>query len=142
MKDITKKYTNEEITVVWKPSDCIHSTMCWKGLKEVFNPQEKPWVKIDGASTDAIINQINQCPSGALSYYKNEVMQDENTKVESETIVEVAPNGPLLVFGNVSIKDASGNEVKKNKVTAFCRCGQSSNKPFCDGTHRKIDFIG
>ena len=74
MKDITKKYTNGEITIVWKPATCIHSTMCWKepvGLREVFNPMEKPWIKPEAASTDRIVEQIKKCPSGALSFYYN-----------------------------------------------------------------------
>jgi len=42
------KYTNNEVTVVWKPKVCIHYTLCWKGLIEVFNPKEKPWIKMNG----------------------------------------------------------------------------------------------
>jgi CDGSH-type Zn-finger protein len=57
-----------------------------------------------------------------------------------ETKVEVKPNGPLIVLGNLSIKDVEGNVTSKSNMTAFCRCGASSNKPFCDGSHRKIDF--
>lgn len=74
MKDITKKYTNGEITIVWKPNICKHSTICWKGengLREVFNPSEKPWIKPEGAGTERIIGQIKKCPSGALSFYYN-----------------------------------------------------------------------
>lgn len=52
------------------------------------------------------------------------------------------PNGPLLVYGNIVVKDKEGNQTQKNKVTAFCRCGASSNKPYCDGTHTKIGFEG
>ncbi len=77
MKDITKKYSNGEITIVWKPSLCIHSTRCWKGdtgLIDVFNPMEKPWIKPAGASTERIVQQVKLCPSGALSFYFN----DEN----------------------------------------------------------------
>lgn len=142
MKDITKKYTNGEVTIVWKNAQCIHSTLCWKGLNEVFNPTERPWIKPEGAPTQAIIEQVKKCPSGALSYYLNAEMDQESIEVDAETIIEVAPNGPLLVYGNVKVKDANGNETAKNKVTAFCRCGQSSNKPYCDGTHRKINFEG
>jgi len=40
MKDITKKYTNGEVTIVWKPNICIHSTMCFNGLGNVFDPQK------------------------------------------------------------------------------------------------------
>lgn len=72
--DITKKYSNGEITVVWKSGLCIHSKKCWTGLPEVFNPKEKPWIKPDAAGTDAIIAQVNICPSGALSYFRNDAM--------------------------------------------------------------------
>lgn len=144
MKDITKKYTNGEITIVWKPATCIHSTMCWKGatgLMDVFNPSEKPWIKPAGATTERIIEQINKCPSGALSFYYN---ADENLpeQIDTECIVETTPNGPLMVYGNITVKLHNGEATQKNKVTAFCRCGGSSNKPYCDGTHRKIGFEG
>jgi uncharacterized Fe-S cluster protein YjdI len=68
----TLKYRNDDITVVWKPNACIHSTLCWKGLIDVFNPKERPWIKMNGADTDKIIDQVKKCPSGALSYYMNE----------------------------------------------------------------------
>jgi len=72
MEDITKKYDNGEITVVWKPELCVHSANCVKGLPGVFNPTQKPWINIEGADTEAIMNQVSKCPSGALSYYQNE----------------------------------------------------------------------
>ncbi len=143
MKDITKKYTNGQLTIVWQPSKCIHSAICWRNedsLPQVFNPKQKPWIMPEGADTERIISQIKKCPSGALSYYMNEKTETENATVNLENIVEVMPNGPLLVYGNLHVKTASGSELKTNKVTAFCRCGASSNKPYCDGTHKKIDF--
>ncbi len=140
-KDIAKKYTNGDVTVVWKPAACIHSTICWKGvtgLPVVFNPKERPWIKMDGAPTDTIVDQVKKCPSGALSFYYNKA--EETVTINTETLVEVLPKGPLLVYGNISIKNKDGEETKKYKVTAFCRCGQSQNKPFCDGTHTKVEF--
>jgi len=71
-KDLTLEYTNGEVTVTWQPNKCIHSTKCWKGLPAVFQPREKPWIKIHGADTEAIISQVKQCPSGALGFYINE----------------------------------------------------------------------
>lgn len=144
MKETTKKYSNGELTIVWQPNVCIHSAICWrgeKGLPQVFNPSERPWIKPEGAETKRIIEQIKQCPSGALTYYLNN--EKENTTESTvESIVEIAPNGPLLVYGNIIVKDSEGNTTQKNKVTAFCRCGASANKPYCDGTHRKINFSG
>ena len=137
-----KRYSNDDITVVWKPDACIHSTLCWKGLAAVFNPRNKPWIEMSGAETAAIIAQVEKCPSGALSWYKNSEAETLPEKVEVETIVEAAPNGPLMVYGNIKVRDAEGNETTKHKVTAFCRCGASENKPYCDGSHRKIDFKG
>ncbi|MBL7877838.1 MAG: (4Fe-4S)-binding protein [Cyclobacteriaceae bacterium] len=142
MKDITKKYTNGEVSVVWKPGLCIHSAICFKGLPPVFDPRKRPWVTPEGGTTQQIVEQIKKCPSGALSYFMNDQTNDEKLNVEAETIVETARNGPLMVYGNVTIKDQSGNLTKKNKVTAFCRCGASSNKPFCDGSHQRIGFEG
>ena len=141
MKDITKKYSNGEVTIVWKPGLCMHSGLCFNGLGEVFKPREHPWITPEGSTTESIIDQVKKCPSGALSYYLNASTREE-VNVEAETIIEPTPNGPLMVYGNVTIRDTSGNLTKKNKVTAFCRCGGSSNKPFCDGTHKKINFQG
>ncbi len=142
-KKITKKYTNGEVTVVWKPDTCIHSTICFRGLPEVFDPRKRPWIEIEGAGTEAIIEQVKKCPSGALSYYLNEAeLETETVEVENETIVEATANGPLMVYGNLSVKYPDGTKRKQNSVTAFCRCGASSNKPFCDGSHRKIGFEG
>lgn len=76
MPKSTHTYTNGEITIVWKPDTCIHSTLCWKGLINVFNPKKRPWIDANGASSDEIIEQVKKCPSGALSYYKNDEKED------------------------------------------------------------------
>jgi uncharacterized Fe-S cluster protein YjdI len=141
MKHITKHYSNGEVTVVWKPDLCIHSGNCFNGLGDVFDPRKRPWITLDGATTEKIIDQVKKCPSGALSYFLNDSTPEES-KEDTGTMVEPQPNGPLLVHGDVTIKDATGNLTKRNKVTAFCRCGGSSNKPFCDGTHKRNGFEG
>ena len=71
MRDITKKYTNDEITIVWKPDKCIHSAICFKGLSEVFHPQQLPWITPEESTTEKIMEQVKKCPSGALSFYMN-----------------------------------------------------------------------
>ncbi len=135
-----KEYSNGEVTVVWKPDVCIHSTLCFKGLPEVFDPNKRPWVNAEGASTEAIVAQVKKCPSGALSYYMNNEDKDEQVEIDAERIVEVMKNGPLMVYGNITIKYADGTSDKQNRTTAFCRCGASQNKPYCDGSHKKIGF--
>lgn len=139
--DITKTYTNGELTVLWKPGICIHSKICWTQLMAVFNPKERPWIKMDGASTERIAEQVDRCPSKALSYFRNEEAIKPDA-VSAESLVEPILNGPLLVYGNLRVKDASGQEIRKSKVTAFCRCGASHNKPYCDGSHVNAGFVG
>ncbi|HAX50259.1 MAG TPA: (4Fe-4S)-binding protein [Ignavibacteria bacterium] len=138
---VTKKYSNGEVTIVWKPALCIHSQKCFNGLPGVFDPAKRPWVNSEGAETAQIIAQVKECPSTALSYYMNaEGEKDENEQVSSDIVVEAKQNGPLFVYGNVTVKKANGTIEKRTKVTAFCRCGNSNNKPFCDGTHNKTEF--
>lgn len=142
----TLKYTNGEVTVVWKPKTCIHSTLCWKGLIEVFNPKERPWIKMSGATSEQIIEQVRKCPSGALSYYLNTEMPAVSGEVVAESAgiatIEVSPNGPYLIKTACRIIHSDGREETKNVTVALCRCGASSNKPYCDGTHRKNGFEG
>ena len=70
LKSRTFRYENDEISVLWKPGKCIHSGICAAGLPGVFQPSEKPWIKMDGADSNEIVNQVSQCPSGALSIEK------------------------------------------------------------------------
>ena len=69
--EITKEYSNEELTIVWKPGKCIHAGVCVQALPQVYNPKERPWIKIKNATTEELKAQIAQCPSGALSYRMN-----------------------------------------------------------------------
>ncbi len=60
----------------------------------------------------------------------------------SEVQITVRPNGPYLVKGPITLVDGDGNEfpVQPGKTVALCRCGGSTTKPFCDGTHGKVGF--
>ncbi|WP_431109997.1 (4Fe-4S)-binding protein [Winogradskyella poriferorum] len=136
----TKEYTNGEVSVVWESEKCIHSAMCVKGLPNVFQPKERPWIKIDSSTTDKIIETVKKCPSGALSYYMNDT--EDKTSETLETKIEVLENGPLLIYGTLKVTHKDGKQETKNKTTAFCRCGASQNKPYCDGAHIKQDFKG
>ena len=70
--EITRTYTNGEVTVVWKPNLCQHSAICFRGLPKVFDPRKRPWVDPQGASTEEIVAQVRRCPSRALTYLLNE----------------------------------------------------------------------
>ncbi|MDD4776703.1 MAG: (4Fe-4S)-binding protein [Fermentimonas sp.] len=68
----TKEYTNGEITIVWKPDVCIHSGICVRTLPKVYKPSERPWIQMENATSQEMIDQVAKCPSGALSIKKIE----------------------------------------------------------------------
>lgn len=135
---IVKEYSNGEVTIVWQPAKCIHSTLCFRSLPQVFNPQQRPWVKVEAASTERLIEQVKSCPSGALSYKMDQA--NTQTAPKAEVVkVRLAPNGPLIVQGTIELQDKTGSTTT-HTMTALCRCGASANKPYCDGSHQRVGF--
>ena len=72
MNSRNRTYSNGTITVVWQPAECIHAGECFTTLRKVFDPSKRPWVQLDGASTEEIIGTIEMCPSRALTFYWND----------------------------------------------------------------------
>jgi uncharacterized Fe-S cluster protein YjdI len=151
MENNDREYTNGEITVYWKPKKCIHATICYTQLLEVFNPRKRPWINMNGSTTEKIIDIVNRCPTDALTFQWNrDINEGENlgnTKY-TEPIkdlpveIQIMKDGPIVVTGKIKLTNEEGKEYKTYSITSFCRCGASSNMPFCDGTHRKIGFEG
>ena len=122
----------------WEPKLCIHVRNCVRGLPHVFDAERRPWIDVDAADADAIATTILTCPTGALHFRRlNGGAQEEEP---SATTVEPRPNGPLFVRGRVRIVDNEGRLIREDTRLALCRCGASGNKPFCDGSHRRIGF--
>lgn len=72
MQSYENEFTNGEITVTYQPKKCVYAQICAKGLKDVFRTTVIPWIDLDGAETEKVIAQVQQCPSGALSFCYNE----------------------------------------------------------------------
>jgi uncharacterized Fe-S cluster protein YjdI len=137
----TFKYSKDNVTIVWKPEQCIHSKICWTDLRDVFDPFRKPWVNMDGASLEAIVAQVGKCPSGALSILssvENKYMDNQSSK--EPVAIQIKPNGPILIQTSCAVTKPDGTVEIREGVTALCRCGASANKPYCDGAHKKIEF--
>jgi uncharacterized Fe-S cluster protein YjdI len=149
-----RKYANKEITVHWKPAKCIHATTCYRELIEVFNPRNRPWVNMEGASTEKIIDIVRRCPTDALTYEWKEpgkvsekppesLFSEESRLKEAQdqgAEIRIMKNGSYVVEGDFTIIGSDGQELKKMLMTSFCRCGASKEMPFCDGSHRIEDF--
>ncbi|MDH3731552.1 MAG: (4Fe-4S)-binding protein [Acidimicrobiia bacterium] len=133
-----REYSTSEITVYWDSELCIHSGICLSYLPEVFDLDQRPWVAVTAATADAVAETIARCPSGALRYERLDGSPGEQPP-ERTTIIPW-PNGPLTLRGNVRIMSADGDVIAEETRFALCRCGASQNQPFCDNSHRSVDF--
>lgn len=68
METLATEFTNGEITVTYEPKRCVHAEKCAKGLSEVFRTSVIPWIDLDAAPTEMIVQQVQKCPSGALAF--------------------------------------------------------------------------
>jgi len=137
-RDPRRVYRAPAIEVHWEPRLCIHTGNCVRGLPQVFDPRARPWVAVDAADADAVARTIETCPTGALHYRRLDGAPQEQPA--AETTVEASADGPLLVRGDVRIVDREGTLIRADTRLALCRCGASGNKPFCDGSHRRVGF--
>ena len=136
-KDRLDTYHGKKITIHDNRSLCAHAGYCTEGLPAVFRPSQDPFVDPDGASIEEIIDIVNRCPSGALSYS----LEDESeTRVISEASIFIAPDGPYIVKGKVVLLDTEKGKGASETHCTLCRCGASKNKPFCDGSHWDVNF--
>jgi len=159
-----RKYSNDEITVYWKPSACIHASYCYRELIEVFDPGRRPWVDMKGAATDKIIETVNMCPTEALTWKWNEeaknqsVGNDQSNHIrfrrpelltqggsfpeENPVSVKIMTDGPIVLKGDFNLAYSGINKDFREGLVSICRCGASDHLPFCDGQHRKTGFTG
>jgi uncharacterized Fe-S cluster protein YjdI len=134
-----KEYATGEIVVEWDSRLCYHSHNCVRALPQVFDPDRRPWVMVDAATADEVEAAVARCPSGALRARR---VGAEPLKREQPLELHASAKGPLLVSGGVRVVGADGTVLYEGEKAALCRCGGSANKPFCDGTHKTIDFEG
>ncbi|MFA5669815.1 MAG: CDGSH iron-sulfur domain-containing protein [Balneolaceae bacterium] len=133
------KYSNDSIEVSWDSKRCIHAEECIHGLPEVFDITKKPWINPDGANgIDKLKEVIHKCPTGALQY--NVLKSDETEPIPATNKITLAEDGPVYLSGNLVLLNNDGEEIMRDTRMALCRCGASSNKPFCDNSHIKAEF--
>jgi uncharacterized Fe-S cluster protein YjdI len=128
-----REYEGDGIVVEWRPELCYHSEKCVAALPNVFSKDRRPWIDATAAPADEVRRAVEGCPSGALR------LRAEHEHV-GEVEIRPSPDGPLLVRGPIRVIGADGT-VQELEKAAFCRCGQSKNKPFCDGTHKEVGFL-
>jgi uncharacterized Fe-S cluster protein YjdI len=132
-----RNYTGKDIHVSYDIRRCIHAEECIRGLPEVFDTQNRPWIEVDNADPDIVAEIVMRCPSGALHFERQDGGPSE--PIPAKTTITPVKNGPLYIRGDLTIT-ISEDEVFKETRMSLCRCGASNNKPFCDDSHYRIGF--
>jgi CDGSH-type Zn-finger protein/uncharacterized membrane protein YozB (DUF420 family) len=129
-------YRGRRITIHDNRAICAHSGVCTDNLSAVFRLGGEPWIDPDGADPEAVVALVQRCPSGALSFSRDDAHRSGEPK---ECLITVSKNGPYYVSGPVELQSDGVEPVFPDRY-ALCRCGASKNKPFCDGTHWAVGF--
>ena len=132
------KYEGKEATVSWSGRHCIHIGECGRAKGDLFIGGRKPWCDPDLADNNEIRDVVLRCPTGALSVDFADGSGAETA--DERNNVHVSYNGPLFVRGDLSIEGAAANVPGLRYRAALCRCGKSTNKPFCDNSHEEAGF--
>ena len=132
----TRVYEREELAVIWDASRCTPVAECLRALPEVFDVGRRPWVDVEAADADAIAAAIELCPTGALKYEPRADFPTEEG--DDVTTVRAGHLGPLYIRGKVRLVDGHGRLIAEETRVALCRCGASTNKPYCDNSHRLV----
>jgi len=165
-----RDYEGDGIVVHWNAAVCEHSEHCFHTLPTVFDPTARPWITPSGTAADVVAAAVDGCPSGALTYTRLDgaplgprgVQAGDDaadhadpllaaridtatgpaTVTEAAAAVTITPrqDGPLVVTGLVEITGPDGEVSERLERVFLCRCGGSSTKPLCDGTHKHNGF--
>ena len=122
----------------WYATRCIHSANCVRSLPAVFNPRERPWIRVEAADADEISAAVLRCPTGALHFSRADGGAQETPDVP--TTLTPIRNGPLYVRGDLEVRDLDGNPLRRDTRMSLCRCGHAQQMPLCDNTCRSINW--
>lgn len=133
MSDDVETVPGKDLTIHFEGKRCIHARQCVVGLPGVFVANAPgAWIHPDAASAENLAAVARNCPSGAIRYQRHDGAPDE--AAPPVNVMRVRENGPLAFHGELEI------DGKKELRATLCRCGQSKNKPYCDGSHGAAGF--
>ena len=138
MESRPRDYAAPDIVVTYDVARCIHAGECTRGLPQVFDTAQRPWIQPGHATPDELAALIQRCPSGALRFRRLDGGAEELPD-PSTTVTPVA-NGPVHIRGDIALRLPGGDEVTSQTRVSLCRCGHSENKPFCDNSHERVGF--
>ena len=126
------------LDLTWSAEYCAVARFCHRG-QEAWGYTER---SDDPDARQAAIEEVRDCPSGSLVAWDKTTGEAIEPAYEPSISVIETPRGtlgPIWVKGGISIESADGFAYEKRNRVTLCRCGQSNNKPFCDGRHREFE---
>ena len=131
-------YEGDGIAVYDDRRRCAHAGACTDGLPEAFKLRVEPWIDARAAPAAAVAATVDRCPSGALAHAA--APGAEPAEEPMDPSIGAVRNGPYRLRGGVQVVAADGTPYERRNRQTLCRCGQSKNKPFCDGSHWYAGF--
>ena len=128
-------YEGEKIVVKDDRSLCVHAGFCGNRITNIWNMVAET---ADTQVRAQVMAMVDRCPSGALSF----ALDPGSDNVEPDLPKEIAviPDGPLWISGGIPVERRDGQPLETRNRVTLCRCGASSNKPLCDGSHKEVGF--
>lgn len=125
----------DKLTLIYEGRKCIHSRFCVTGAPQVFIANvEGPWIHPDAIDVARLVEIAHACPSGAIRYERKDGAPNETAPPVN--LVSIRENGPYAVHADLRL----GDETTPRYRATLCRCGASKAKPFCDSSHKTIEF--
>jgi CDGSH-type Zn-finger protein/uncharacterized Fe-S cluster protein YjdI len=122
------------VTIHFEAGKCVHSRNCVLSRPDVFVPNVAgEWIHPERATPDEVAALAANCPSGAITYERFDGVANEAPPIVNT--VQVRENGPLAFHAALTI---AGTDTPLRAT--LCRCGASSRKPYCDGSHTAAGF--
>lgn len=130
-------YETEAITVTFDPNRCIPAAVWVRSLGRVFDPDRQRWIQRGHAAPDEVASVVARCPTGALKVARP---AGASMLGVDSTGVRVVRNGPRFIRGPVCVMTENGEHIIDDERVVLCRCDASAMQPFCDNSHRGIEF--
>jgi CDGSH-type Zn-finger protein len=131
--DRRRSYGSGEVVLTDDRSLCAHYGFC---VNRVTNAWDLVAEASDPTAREQLEGMVERCPSGRLAL----LVGGRDVESAVELSVSTVPDGPLWVRGGIPMRSAEDAEYEVRSRVVLCRCGASANKPFCDGSHRRIGF--
>ena len=133
-----KEYAGKTVVIRYDPKVCIHSAECIRGAPLVFDPDARPWIQPERGDPEHLAEVVKRCPTGALTLHFVDGRAVEQP--DSTNSARLTANGPIHLRGRIVYAGGEHATVVEYTRVALCRCGASRNKPFCDNSHKGIEF--